>query len=108
VDAVTMNVAKCLIGLAAALNAAAATAVDLSPGRWPAAQRAELQQREFFFPPAFAGPVDGAKILVTGTVSPVAVHAGAEALRHGGSAADAAHFATEFVVRFAKDRALIR
>jgi gamma-glutamyltranspeptidase/glutathione hydrolase len=101
VDAVTMNVAKCLIGLAAALNAAAATAVDLSPGRWPAAQRAELQQREFFFPPAFAGPVDGAKILVTGTVSPVAVHAGAEALRHGGSAADAA--ATVALTQIATD-----
>ena len=34
--------------------------------------------------------MEGATILVTGIGSPVAVHAGAEALRQGGTAADAA------------------
>ncbi|HEX3367206.1 gamma-glutamyltransferase [Phenylobacterium sp.] len=85
-----MKIANGLIGLATALYATSAIAADLSPARWPTAERAELQTQEFFSYPAFAGPVDGARILVTGTASPVAVHAGAEVLRRGGTAADAA------------------
>jgi gamma-glutamyltranspeptidase/glutathione hydrolase len=67
-----------------------AASADLSPGHWPAAERAELQQREFFVAPPYRGTVNGGSILVTGTLSPIAVHAGIEALRQGGSAADAA------------------
>lgn len=64
-------------------------AADLSPAHWPQAQRAELQARELAFWPKAAREIHGSP-LVTGTASPVAVHAGMEALRHGGSAADAA------------------
>ena len=96
-----MKVAKCLVGLTAALGAASVSAADLSPGRWPATERAQLQRLEFFGQPPTAGPVDGATILVTGIGSPVAVHAGAEALRWGGSAADAA--ATVALTQIATD-----
>jgi gamma-glutamyltranspeptidase/glutathione hydrolase len=64
-------------------------AADLSPGHWPANLRAELEDRELATFPASARVVEGA-VLVTGTLSPTAVHAGIEALRQGGTAADAA------------------
>lgn len=73
-----------------ALHAKFAVAGELSPDHWPTPERAELQQREFFGFPPYAGPVSGRSSLVTGTLSPVAVHAGVEALRRGGTAADAA------------------
>jgi len=84
-----MKLANGLIGLAVALAGASVCAADLSPAHWPATERAQLQRLEFLGQPPFAGPVDGS-VLVTGTASPVAVHAGADALRKGGSAADAA------------------
>jgi gamma-glutamyltranspeptidase/glutathione hydrolase len=67
----------------------AVQAADLSPARWAEAERAELQGRERFFVPTAARDVRGS-VLITGTASPVAVHAGMVALRQGGSAADAA------------------
>jgi len=72
------------------VSAAPASAADLSPGHWPAATRAELEQRELASFPASARTLEGGSILVTGTLSPIAVHAGMEALRRGGTAADAA------------------
>ncbi|HEY0435211.1 MAG TPA: gamma-glutamyltransferase, partial [Phenylobacterium sp.] len=81
-----------VLALAAALLLATATpiqAADLSPAHWPQAERGELQARESAFWPKAARESRGAA-LVTGTASPVAVHAGVEALRQGGSAADAA------------------
>ena len=74
----------------AALYANSAMAAGLSPDHWPTPERAEIQQREFFGLPPYAGPVSGRMSLVAGTLSPVAVHAGVEALRRGGTAADAA------------------
>jgi gamma-glutamyltranspeptidase/glutathione hydrolase len=68
---------------------AIAAAADLSPSRWPAATRAELEQRELASFPASAQSIQGGSMLVTGTLSPIAVHAGMEALRQGGTAADA-------------------
>src|SRR4051794_17118656 len=68
--------------------ASAVHAADLLPAHWPAAQRAELERRERSFMPTSAREVRG-RVLVTGTASPVAIHAGMEALRQGGSAADA-------------------
>ena len=69
---------------------ASASAADLSPARWPAATRADLELRELATFPDFARTIQGGTILVSGTLSPIAVHAGMEALRHGGTAADAA------------------
>lgn len=98
-----MKVASGFVGLTAAVAfwASATAAADLSPAHWRAAERAKVQQREYFYFPPFAGPVDGRSTLVTGTVSPIAVHAGAEALRQGGSAADAA--ATAALTEIATD-----
>jgi gamma-glutamyltranspeptidase/glutathione hydrolase len=76
--------------LAAMTSAASASAADLSPGHWPAAERAEIEQREVRTFPSSARTVQGDTVLVTGTLSPIAVHAGMEALRQGGTAADAA------------------
>lgn len=79
-----------LAGVTALLAAASAAAVDLSPGHWPTAERADLQQADFFFIPPYPGTVKGGSFLVSGTLSPVAVHTGLEVLRQGGTAADAA------------------
>ncbi|MBV8805280.1 MAG: gamma-glutamyltransferase, partial [Sinobacteraceae bacterium] len=67
-----------------------AGAADLSPAHWPVSERAELQRRELSAFPPNAGIVKGHTSLVAGTLSPIAVHAGVEALRRGGTAADAA------------------
>lgn len=68
-----------------------ASGADLSPGKWPAAERGKLEQQEFssWSPPA-AHSIDGSAGMVSATVSPLAVYAGVDALRQGGSAADAA------------------
>lgn len=65
-------------------------AADLSPARWPEAERLRLEQREAAIWPTEARSASSRQGLVTGTASPIAVHAGAEALRQGGTAADAA------------------
>jgi gamma-glutamyltranspeptidase/glutathione hydrolase len=68
-----------------------AVAADLSPGRWPAAEREKLEQQESStWSPLQARSIDGNSGMVSATVSPVAVYAGIDALRQGGSAADAA------------------
>lgn len=67
-----------------------APAADLSPGRWPEAERLRLERSEAAIWPVRIRAAAGRRGLVTGTASPVAVHAGAEALREGGTAADAA------------------
>lgn len=84
--------ARGVLAWAASLFVVAAGSVqagDLSPAHWPEAQRVELQARDLAFWPKAARQSQGSE-LVTGTASPVAVHAGMEALRLGGSAADAA------------------
>jgi gamma-glutamyltranspeptidase/glutathione hydrolase len=73
-----------------ALSPIPAPAAQLSPQAWPEAERLRLEQAEAALWPTQARAVAGTRGLVTGTASPVAVHAGAEALRHGGTAADAA------------------
>lgn len=80
-----------LVGLLGALSTQATCAVDLSPGRWPAPERERLEKLETqSWSPLSAQAIDGAGGIVSATVSPVAVHAGLEALRAGGTAADAA------------------
>ena len=64
--------------------------VDLSPGKWKADEKARAEQGEQTPWPLQGRVVEGQRGLVTGTMSPIAVHAGVEALRQGGTAADAA------------------
>ncbi|HEY3948166.1 gamma-glutamyltransferase [Phenylobacterium sp.] len=78
------------IGVALALTGTAAPAADLSPARWPAAERARLEQMEQRFFPAATRTLQGRTQMVSATLSPFAVHAGMEALDQGGTAADAA------------------
>jgi gamma-glutamyltranspeptidase/glutathione hydrolase len=80
------------LGLAVAVwlaSHAPSQAADLSPAHWTEAQRNELQARQLAFAPKVTRESRGS-VLVTGTSSPIAVHAGMVALRQGGSAADAA------------------
>ena len=84
-----MRLGRCLAVCVAVLWQSRASAADLSPAQWPATVRTNLEQRDFFTTPPYSGTVHG-KMLVTGTLSRVATHAGIEALRRGGTAADAA------------------
>jgi gamma-glutamyltranspeptidase/glutathione hydrolase len=63
---------------------------DLSPGKWKAEEKARAEQAEQMPWPLQARVVEGQQGLVAGTMSPIAVHAGVEALRAGDTAADAA------------------
>src|ERR1700761_2247597 len=81
----------CICFVAALLSAQGSIAADLSPGKWPAGEREKLEQQEnASWSPATAGSVTGSAGMVSATVSPVAVYAGLQALRQGGTAADAA------------------
>lgn len=82
---------KKLIAAALVLSAAGANAADLSPAAWPENLRrqAELQESQSWTPAAVAMKQSKTGI-ISATVSPVAVQAGLDALRKGGTAADAA------------------
>lgn len=64
--------------------------VDLSPARWDPDTRARAEAREQAMMPAADRAIDGGGAVVSATMSPIAVQAGMEALRQGGTAADAA------------------
>lgn len=66
-----------------------AIAADLSPAKWPAADKAQAESREQTVFPPNAQAIEG-HALVTATLSPIALRAGIEALKQGGTAADAA------------------
>lgn len=86
-----MNTSKRLRALTGALAfAAAASSAAQSPATWPAADRQHLEQREAAIWPSAARTASSSKGLVSATASPIAVHAGVEVLRAGGTAADAA------------------
>lgn len=78
------------LAVAISLAAAPAKGADLSPGHWPTAERARLEQAELNPYPTRFRTLDGRREMVSATLSPIAVHAGMEALRQGGTAADAA------------------
>ena len=63
---------------------------DLSPDKWKPEEKARAEKAEMAPWPSLARVVEGKSGLVAATMSPVAVHAGVEALRQGGTAADAA------------------
>jgi gamma-glutamyltranspeptidase/glutathione hydrolase len=86
-----MSKSKCLRALTGTLAlATAASAAAQSPARWTTADRERLEQREAAIFPSAAGTASSSKGLVSATASPIAVHAGVEVLRAGGTAADAA------------------
>jgi len=64
--------------------------VDLSPRKWTPWEKTQAEQAEMIPWPPQAKIVEGNSGLVAATMSPIAVHAGIEALRQGGTAADAA------------------
>src|SRR5882724_7145749 len=68
-----------------------ALAADLSPATWPTAQRTAAENLEAVSTsPPVAHVVEGRAGIVSATLSPIAALAGVEALKHGGTAADAA------------------
>lgn len=66
-----------------------AIAADLSPAKWPPEEKSQSERLEqAVFPPK--ARVIAGHALVTATLSPIAIRAGIEALKQGGTAADAA------------------
>jgi gamma-glutamyltranspeptidase / glutathione hydrolase len=82
-----MAYAKRLVALTAAL---ALATPGLAAPRPAGADRLAIEAREAAVYPAATRTVRGGKGLVSGTASPIAVEAGAQVLREGGTAADAA------------------
>ncbi len=80
-----------LVGVCLLALASAAQAADLSPATWPQAAResAEKTQAERWDPEA-SRSASGSGGVISATVSPIAVEAGLQALKQGGTAADAA------------------
>lgn len=72
-----------------AMMTCACFAADLSPASWPDRQVAEQQEFQNWSPSA-ARLLHGKAGMISATVSPIAVEAGLQTLRQGGSAADAA------------------
>jgi gamma-glutamyltranspeptidase / glutathione hydrolase len=86
-----MNKMKRVMVLAPALALATpGLAAAPSPADWPAAERNRLEQRESAVWPTDARTVTSPTGMVSATASPIAVHAGVQMLRAGGTAADAA------------------
>ena len=65
-------------------------AADLSPRKWNPEEKTRAEQLENSPFPSQARVIEGQSTLVAATLSPIAIHAGLEALKQGGTAADAA------------------
>jgi len=65
-------------------------ATDLSPQKWKPEEKARAEQLESALLPSQARVVEGQSGLVAATLSPIAIQAGLEALKQGGTSADAA------------------
>jgi gamma-glutamyltranspeptidase/glutathione hydrolase len=79
------------LGLFALASASLGNAANLSPAQWPAEERERIEAFEQGTPwPDVTRVVEGKSGLVSATGSPLAVRAGLEALKQGGTAADAA------------------
>ena len=65
-------------------------AADLSPAKWPPDEKALAERLEQSVFPLKTAIVEGRSALVAATLSPIAVRAGIESLKQGGTAADAA------------------
>ena len=77
-------------GIVALATVPMSGAADLSPVGWPSDERAHIEALEQSPTPPRSRYVEGKFGLVSATISPIAVHAGIEALKQGGTAADAA------------------
>ena len=65
-------------------------AADLSPANWPPDEKTSAERREqAAFPPKVRA-IEGRSALIAATLSPIAIRAGIESLKQGGTAADAA------------------
>ena len=73
-----------------AMGTAMVFAADLSPAKWPPDEKALAERLELSVFPSKAQIVEGRSALVAATLSPIAVRAGIESLKQGGTAADAA------------------
>ncbi len=67
-----------------------AIGANLSPANWPQAEKSQAEHQEQTVFPQKVRPVEGRSALVTATLSPIAIQAGIESLKQGGTAADAA------------------
>ena len=67
-----------------------AIAANLSPANWPPAAKAQAEAQEQTVFPSKIRPVEGRSALISATLSPLAIRAGIESLKQGGTAADAA------------------
>ena len=73
------------------ITSAPAAEVDLSPATWPAVERERVERLESqTWTPLETRKIVGSGGFVSATVSPIAVYAGVQALKQGGTAADAA------------------
>jgi gamma-glutamyltranspeptidase/glutathione hydrolase len=80
-----------VLAILGAMSAQVVSAADLSPATWPSAERERLEKLESqSWTPPQAATVEAGGGIVSATVSPIAVHAGIQTLRAGGTAADAA------------------
>src|ERR1700734_3109350 len=80
----------CSIAMCMLLIPQSGFGANLSPSRWAPAEKSKAEQSEMVPWPPKAQAIAGQSGLVAATMSPVAVRAGVEALRQGGTAADAA------------------
>lgn len=79
------------LALVIALTSAPAAEVNLSPTAWPTVERERVEHLESqTWTPLETRKITGGGGLVSATVSPIAVYAGVQALKQGGTAADAA------------------
>jgi gamma-glutamyltranspeptidase/glutathione hydrolase len=67
-----------------------ADAADLSPAKWNPVDKKRAEASEMSPFPSQARIIEGSAGIISNTGSPIAVHAGMEALKQGGTAADAA------------------
>ncbi|HTY64340.1 MAG TPA: hypothetical protein VMG30_18970 [Acidobacteriota bacterium] len=85
---------KCLRSFVAAMGSIVRMqqgfGADLSPEKWNPTEKTKVEQLEMSpFAPK-ARTIEGRSALISNAGSPIAVHAGIEALKQGGNAADAA------------------
>jgi gamma-glutamyltranspeptidase / glutathione hydrolase len=78
-------------GIIALTSASMGRSADLSPATWPKADRERVENLESqTWAPLEAQSVEGNGGIISATVSPVSLYAGIQALKRGGTAADAA------------------
>ena len=90
-SATTKSLGVLTTGLLILIVSGHAVAADLSPQKWPVAERERAEKREAAgWTPAAARSIASKHGVISAIASPIAVQAGVEALRQVGSAADAA------------------